>query len=736
MYLYKKYDRRIFISVQKIICFLCAVIGVSITLQGTVNAEAILIVDHSAVQEFDNIPDVWIEQVKTMLIHNVGASHGKQVPHGLELIEAMDSKYSVQTHTDLDSLTETGALRVLRAQRKNIYNQWIEYIGDDRYWSTEDGREWTEDTAQYCIDHGDALFLSMWCWSYHMFNNAYGVFDEDSTKIPFNDERRDAYINALERFIGNSSINSTKFLYLTSVCEANVDSLGWKVTRYNEDIRDLASVNNGILFDQADIENWNIDNTEQSIDTWDGHTLYLRHSDYEESNPPDTYSDDHTNDALCIRKAKATWWMLARMAGWDGTTDSYITVTSPNGGEDWIGRTEHSITWSSNNSINVKIEYSTDNGLNWTVITSSISASSGVYSWTVPNIPSSTCLIKITDTAVSSVTDQSDSVFTISSGDIWGDVNDDYIVDINDALQIATYDIDPENPALDSILTIINQRGNVNADSFINITDGLICGSYELYPGNPNLPPRVGNPLGAVPKDTIHNEIHSDTYAIPIMSVNPGDNGYYIINSSVGTRNSDVFIGAASILVKWNPRTYQYVCIEDMQDNTVTNCKKVSDGELRMARFDVNGDTRLNFPIIKLKKISYNEPDYFSLEIFSVAEAVTFKEIPLHNDVVVNVNELSEKPQELELHQNTPNPFNSSTVIYYIVAHPTHIKLVIYNIQGQIIRTLINRFETSGIHTVIWDATDNEGMTIGSGVYFYQLSTPDYKTRKQMLLLR
>jgi Leucine-rich repeat (LRR) protein len=91
-----------------------------------------------------------------------------------------------------------------------------------------------------------------------------------------------------------------------------------------------------------------------------------------------------------------------------------LTVTTPNGGENWEGTTAQNITWNSTGSIaNVKLEYSTDNGSSWNTITAS-TANSGTYNWTVPNTPSSSCLVKVSDTAGPAV-DTSDAVFTIAA---------------------------------------------------------------------------------------------------------------------------------------------------------------------------------------------------------------------------------------------------------------------------------------------------------------------------------
>jgi hypothetical protein len=91
---------------------------------------------------------------------------------------------------------------------------------------------------------------------------------------------------------------------------------------------------------------------------------------------------------------------------------SSITVTSPNGGENWEVNSQQSITWTSTGTVGyVKIEYSTNNGQNWTEIAAS-TENDGSYPWTVPNAVSNQCLIRVSETD-GSPADTSDAVFTI-----------------------------------------------------------------------------------------------------------------------------------------------------------------------------------------------------------------------------------------------------------------------------------------------------------------------------------
>jgi len=115
-----------------------------------------------------------------------------------------------------------------------------------------------------------------------------------------------------------------------------------------------------------------------------------------------------------------------------------IIVTNPKGGESWIGGTTHEISWSSPNTSNIKIEYTSDNGASWNEIVASVSAGVGKYFWIIPNITSSLCKIRLTDKDYPSVVCESDSVFTIyqpvisitspSGGETWtGDTQEEII---------------------------------------------------------------------------------------------------------------------------------------------------------------------------------------------------------------------------------------------------------------------------------------------------------------------
>ncbi len=86
--------------------------------------------------------------------------------------------------------------------------------------------------------------------------------------------------------------------------------------------------------------------------------------------------------------------------------------------------------------------------------------------------------------------------------------------------------------------------------------------------------------------------------------------------------------------------------------------------------------------------------------------------------------------------QNYPNPFNPTTTINFSLQTDTKVDLIIYNIKGQKIKTLISSYYEKGNHSIIWDGLDEFGNSVSSGIYIYNLKTKDNQKTSRMLLLK
>lgn len=91
-------------------------------------------------------------------------------------------------------------------------------------------------------------------------------------------------------------------------------------------------------------------------------------------------------------------------------------------------------------------------------------------------------------------------------------------------------------------------------------------------------------------------------------------------------------------------------------------------------------------------------------------------------------------PEEFALHQNYPNPFNPETVIPYQLHESGMVKLVVYNLLGQPIRTLVDGYQEPGFHKVHWNVQDNFGETIPNGIFFYKLTSNGHTQIRKMIL--
>jgi len=93
-------------------------------------------------------------------------------------------------------------------------------------------------------------------------------------------------------------------------------------------------------------------------------------------------------------------------------------------------------------------------------------------------------------------------------------------------------------------------------------------------------------------------------------------------------------------------------------------------------------------------------------------------------------------PVRNTLGQNTPNPFNPETAIHYSVERTGPVAIRIYNVNGALVRTLVDKVQTAGDHLERWNGTDDHGRPLPSGAYFYRLETAGFLDSKKLILLR
>ena len=123
---------------------------------------------------------------------------------------------------------------------------------------------------------------------------------------------------------------------------------------------------------------------------------------------------------------------------------------------------------------------------------------------------------------------------------------------------------------------------------------------------------------------------------------------------------------------------------------------------------------------------------------FRIAQGVVFDANQLQNPVVsLGPLDVQSTPTEFALHQNYPNPFNPQTNIPYDLAESGDVVLRIYNLLGQEVRTLVRERQQAGRYTVQWSGMDDRGVSVSSGIYFYQVSVAGkFQGARRLTLLK
>jgi len=105
-------------------------------------------------------------------------------------------------------------------------------------------------------------------------------------------------------------------------------------------------------------------------------------------------------------------------------------------------------------------------------------------------------------------------------------------------------------------------------------------------------------------------------------------------------------------------------------------------------------------------------------------------------DLQLELSEATNNPERFRLNQSYPNPFNPITNLSYELLTDSYVTITVYDLLGNVIKNLVSEYQSSGLKSVQWNATNNQGQPVSAGVYIYTIEAGKFRQAKKMIFLK
>jgi|GEM_PF-6577441 len=391
----------------------------------------------------------------------------------------------------------------------------------------------------------------------------------------------------------------------------------------------------------------------------------------------------------------------------------------------------YNIKWAYRDVPNITLRYSSDYGLTWNTIVSSVPSLSGSYTWTLPNIHSTQCLIRIASAEHGSINDvntypvmitnvKSVNLTSPDGGEIYrtgltknitwlcrnlDNVKIEYSKNIDTTWNLIAASVPAKNYKYEWVIPAVNSTNckvrirDVSDTTKQDLTTMLFTISTaktKVYINN------IISPAGNIVVPVISEQIHGAVYLNFSIKYNPAEMELDAITKtalSIGQFNYNHQNGVISIVwFNTTPITFT--------------------GELFRMKFKNYTGVSSLFEFVSPNQIKDNFNKEMDIEYVGGWVSITD----------VDENQI---PLKFALAQNYPNPFNPATTIRYEIPEESHVVLTIYNMLGEKVSTLVNETMKPGYYNIQWNAVN-----CASGIYYYSVVTKEFSQTKKMILLR